>query len=135
MTVTLADVASDRIVNHCTSIDAANIGYMTDNASKITGHLDPLRDDATGVLINKYAPFLASRRSFAEKALDPIIRLIIDQFALDEMDAEVCAQMDMTFEALEPLEPQTLADVLTVFMIRGSQMEGGDQTFQVCEAP
>lgn len=134
MTITLADVASDRVVNHCVTLDTNSVPYMINNGDRVTTLLDPFRNDATGILINKYAPFLASRRSLAEQAVDPIIKLIIDQFALDELDQNACAQMDMTFEALHTLDAEKVADMLTVFMIRGSQMDGANDMFKVCEA-
>lgn len=134
MTITLADLAAEQVVEHCTSIDGAQTRFMDASPQEVTAHFDALRPDATTVLINKYAPFLASRRSIAEQTVEPILKLIIDQFALDKMTAQSCMEMDMTFEALSTLEPDASATMLTVFMARGAEMDDEDTPFKLCKS-
>lgn len=134
MTVTLADIAAEQVVDHCTNLSGAKNQFMSLSPDLVKTHFDPLRDEATTVLINKYVPFLASRRSVAEQTVEPIVKLIIDQFALNKMNAQACMEMDMTFEALSTLEPAATADMLTVFMARGAQMEDENTPFKLCEA-
>lgn len=132
MTVTLADIATERMVRHCAAFDSAKTPYMNANPSGATQHLDPLRDDALAVLINKYAPFLSSRPSLAQQAVEPILNLIIDNFALDDMNVTACAQVDMTMEALTRLEPNETADVLTVFASRGAALDENETMLKPC---
>jgi len=133
LALTLADIASERILERCMAIEAIDAPFMQRNGPQITGHLNPLRSGAADILIAKYAPFLASRKSLALQAIEPVLEIIIERFALDKLTAQSCSQLDITLEALSFLEPSQTADMLTVYMARSPQVAGQDAgAFKLC---
>lgn len=134
MTVALADLATEKVVNHCASFDKAGAFYLSQNSEALISYLDDLRPSANTILIEKYAPFMKSRPKMAASVVEPILSAIINEFAVSDMDQEACLQTDILLESLHKLTAEQTADVLTVFMRRQAEAEADDDWFKACPA-
>ncbi|MEM6681187.1 MAG: hypothetical protein AAF607_03000 [Pseudomonadota bacterium] len=133
LTITLADIASERVVAHCSQIPSARVPYILRASAQIKAYFDPLRPAATDVLIDQYAPYLKSQKTLATRAVEPVVELILQSFALNKLSAEDCEGTDIALEAFSVLPAEKTADVLTLSMARLADLDDdADNPFRLC---
>ncbi|MEM7568552.1 MAG: hypothetical protein AAF337_02030 [Pseudomonadota bacterium] len=134
MTIALADLAIEKVVEHCAAKADATPLYMGRSSEALISYFDDLRPNANAVLIDKFAPFMASRPSMAASVVNPILATIINEFAVSDMDKDACLQTDILLESLHGLQAEQTADILTVFMRRQAEADTSEDWFKACPA-
>ncbi|MEM7571169.1 MAG: hypothetical protein AAF337_15370 [Pseudomonadota bacterium] len=134
MTIALADLATEKVIEHCSSFDRDGKYYLSRNKDALASYMDDLRPGANAVLIDKFAPFMKSRPEMAVSVVNPILSTIINEFAVSDLDADACLQTDILLESLHGLQAEQTADLLTVFMRRQAEADPNEDWFKACPA-
>ncbi|MEO0411808.1 MAG: hypothetical protein AAF221_08235 [Pseudomonadota bacterium] len=134
MTIALADLATEKVIEHCAAFDRDNRFYLSRNKEALASYMDDLRPASNAVLIDKFAPFMKSRPEMAASVVNPILSTIINEFAVSDLDAEACFQTDILLESLHGLRAEQTADVLTIFMRRQAEADPNEDWFKACPA-